>query len=174
MPQVYKHLWWTSTTTHTLVLSWRWFHFSTSRAHICFCLGKGARLWLVVRPCIRSFCIAHSTFILVLCFHFDLIQPLASSFLMCECEHKLDASNMHLIHCLLGGQWIHHTWCHPRHHVCPHSKEWVTCMERMVVRPYVKSFILSQSLHDQKNQVFVANVVVIDLMWEMVALNVIS
>jgi hypothetical protein len=47
-------------------------------------------------------------------------------------------------------------------------------MERMVVRPYVKSFILSQSLHDQKNQVFVANVVVIDLMWEMVALNVIS
>jgi hypothetical protein len=41
---------------------------STSRARICSCLGKGARLWLVTKPSIYSFRIAHFTFILVLFF----------------------------------------------------------------------------------------------------------
>ncbi len=43
-----------------------------------------------------------------------------------------------------------------------------------MVRPYVKSFITSQSLHDLKDQVFVVDVVVIDPPWEMVASNVIN
>jgi hypothetical protein len=36
-------------------------------------------------------------------------------------------------------------------------------MERVVVHLYVKSFITSQYLHDKENQVFVVNVVIIDL-----------
>jgi hypothetical protein len=35
---------------------------STSKAHICSCLGKGAGLWLIAKPSI-----AHSTFTLMLC-----------------------------------------------------------------------------------------------------------
>jgi len=79
---------------------------SSLRAHIHFCLSKGARLWLVVRPFICSFHIAHSTFTSTLCFHLALIQPLTSSFLMCECWHRLDASSTHLIHYLFGNQQI--------------------------------------------------------------------
>ncbi len=76
---------------------------STSRAHICFCLSKGARLWLITRPSIYSFCIAHSTFTLALHFHLNLIQPLASKFFTYECGHRLDASGTHLFHCPFGG-----------------------------------------------------------------------
>jgi hypothetical protein len=47
-------------------------------------------------------------------------------------------------------------------------------MERVVVHPYVMSFTTNRSLHDQKDYVFVVDVVVIDLMWEMVFLNVIN
>ncbi len=46
---------------------------STSKVHIHYYLGKGARLWLVVRPSIYSFCITHYIFISLLCFRFDLI-----------------------------------------------------------------------------------------------------
>ncbi len=63
----------------------------TSRTHIHFCSSKGAKLWLVTRPSIHSFCIAHSIFISALRFHFNLIHPLASSLFMCEGGHKLDA-----------------------------------------------------------------------------------
>jgi hypothetical protein len=77
-----------------------------SKTRICSCLGKGARLWLVVRPSICSFHIAHSTFTSTLCFLLGLIQPLASIFFMCECEHELDASGMHLACCSFGGQQI--------------------------------------------------------------------
>ncbi len=38
----------------------------TSKACICFCLCKGSRLWLIVRPSICSFHITHFTFILAL------------------------------------------------------------------------------------------------------------
>jgi hypothetical protein len=79
---------------------------SCLRVHIHFCLGKGVGLWLVVRPFICLFHIAHSTFTSTLCFHLALIQPLASSFLMCECWHRLDASNTHLVRYLLGSQQI--------------------------------------------------------------------
>jgi len=39
-------------------------------------------------------------------FHFNSIQPLASSLFTCECGHGLDAFGMHLVHCLFGGQQI--------------------------------------------------------------------
>ncbi len=67
-----------------------------SKAHIHSCLGKGARLWLIVKPSISLFHIAHSTFISTLCFHFNLIEPSTLNLLMCECGHKLDAFDMHL------------------------------------------------------------------------------
>jgi hypothetical protein len=46
-------------------------------------------------------------------------------------------------------------------------------MERAVVHPYVRSFTTNQFLHDQKDQVFIVDVVVIDLMWETMFLNAI-
>jgi hypothetical protein len=76
---------------------------SSSRAHIHFCLGKGAGLWLVVKPFIYSFHITHFTFTSTLCFHLGLIQPLTSSFFMCECQHRLDAFNTHLVHYMFGN-----------------------------------------------------------------------
>jgi len=39
-------------------------------------------------------------------FYFGLIQPLAFSVFMCECEHKLDTFGTHLVHCPFGGQRI--------------------------------------------------------------------
>jgi hypothetical protein len=72
---------------------------STSQAHISFYLSKGAKLWLITRPFIHSFYIAHSIFTLVLCFRFDFIQLLTSSFFMCECGHGLNASGTHLVCC---------------------------------------------------------------------------
>ncbi len=43
-------------------------------------LGKGARLWLIAKPFIYSFHIAHFTFTSMLHFPFGLIQPLALLF----------------------------------------------------------------------------------------------
>jgi hypothetical protein len=51
------------------------------RAHIRSCLSKGARLWLIVRPSIRLFFIAHFIFTSTLQFCFNLIQPLVSNFI---------------------------------------------------------------------------------------------
>jgi hypothetical protein len=76
---------------------------STFKARIHFCSSKGARLWLVARSSIHSFCIAHSTFTLVLRFHFGLIQPLAFSLFTCEHGHGLDAFGTHLSCCAFGG-----------------------------------------------------------------------
>jgi hypothetical protein len=56
--------------------------FSTSKVHIRSCSCKWAKLWLIARPSICSFCISHSTFTSTLCFCFGLIQPSASSFFM--------------------------------------------------------------------------------------------
>jgi hypothetical protein len=77
---------------------------STFRARIQFCSGKGVGLWLVVRPSICLFHITHIIFTLTLHFHLGLIQPLASSFLTCECGHRLDVFGTHLICCLFGVQ----------------------------------------------------------------------
>jgi hypothetical protein len=64
---------------------------------------EGATLWLIIKPSICSFYIAHFTFILALCFHFSLIQPLASCIITCECGHGLNVSSTYLTHCPLGG-----------------------------------------------------------------------
>ncbi len=71
---------------------------------LAFLFGKGVRLWLIVRPSICSFCIAHFTFISTLHFCFGLIYSLAFSLFMCECEHGLNATAMHLTCCPFGGQ----------------------------------------------------------------------
>jgi hypothetical protein len=78
--------------------------FLASKACIHSCSSKGARLWLIARPSIYAFFIAHSTFTSTLCFRFGLIQPLASSLFTCEHEHDFNAFGMHLARCLVGGQ----------------------------------------------------------------------
>jgi hypothetical protein len=118
-----------------------------SKAHICFCSVKGTKLWLIVRPSIHSFCITHSTFTLALCFHLNLIQPLASCLLTCECGHGLDVSGMHLAHCPFRGQRIATHDAHQGRHVCPHSNKWAHCMEKKMLQHYVMSFITNQFLH---------------------------
>jgi hypothetical protein len=133
-----------------------------SRVRICSCSGKGAGLWLIARPSICSFHIAQFTFNSALRFHFSLIQPSTSNFLMCECGHGLDAFSTHLTHCMFGGQPIathdtirnimyaftqengHNVW----------RKWWYTLTLRISLRT---DFYM---IHE--NQVFVANVVVID------------
>jgi hypothetical protein len=79
--------------------------FSTSKACIHFC-SEGAKLWLVVRPSICLFHIAHFTFTSTLHFCLSLIQPLTSYLFTCECGHGFDAFGTHLPHCQFGGQWI--------------------------------------------------------------------
>ncbi len=57
----------------------------TFRTCIHFCSNKRVGLWLIIRPSICSFHIAHFIFISTLHFRFSLIQPLTSSFFTCEC-----------------------------------------------------------------------------------------
>ncbi len=123
---------------------------STFRACIHSCLDKGVKGWLVARSSICSFCIAHSTFILALCFHLGLIQPSTFSFFMCKCGHRLNALNSLPIWSSTNS----HTWCHPQCHVCLHLKEWACYMERTMVLLYVRSFVTSQFLHDPKRVKF--------------------
>jgi hypothetical protein len=78
---------------------------STFRAHIHFCLGKGTGLWLMVKPSIYSFHIAHSTFTLELCCHFGLIQPSTFNLFTCECGHGLNTYGTH-VKCPFRGQRI--------------------------------------------------------------------
>jgi len=54
------------------------------------------------------------------------------------------------------------------------AKKMNTLYGKTIVCFYAKSFITSQFLHDPKGPIFVANVVVTNLTWEMVASNVIS
>ncbi len=74
-----------------------------SKTCIRSCSGKGAGLWLVVRPSVCSFCITRFTFTSALCFRSNLSQPSASSFFTCECGHGLDAYGMHLARCPFGS-----------------------------------------------------------------------
>jgi hypothetical protein len=58
---------------------------------------------LVVKPSIHFFCTTHFIFILVLCFQFGLIHPLASNLFTCEFAHELDTFITHLVRCPFGG-----------------------------------------------------------------------
>jgi hypothetical protein len=77
-----------------------------SRICIRFCSAKGIKLWLVVRPLIYLFHIAHYTFTSTLRFHLGLIQPSTSNLFTCECGHGLDTFGTYLIRCPFGSQWI--------------------------------------------------------------------
>jgi hypothetical protein len=113
-------------------------------------LGKGARLWLVARPFICPFSIAHSTFTSTLHFCFGLIQPLTFSIFTCECEHELDTFGTHLTYCPLGGQWI---TTHDAIQDIMYAliwKKWAQCMERVVVHLYIINFITNWFLHDPR------------------------
>ncbi len=119
-----------------------------SRAHICFCSDKEpTRLWLIAWPSICSIYIAHFIFTLAMHFCFDLIQSLTISLIMCECEYGLNVFDTHLAHCLFGGQQIatHDAIIDVMY---TFTQKWACCMEKMVVHPYVKSFIMTRFLHD--------------------------
>jgi len=94
--------------THPLGLFWKMTHFILFYFRTCIrsCSGKGVGLWLIIRPSIYSFHIAHSTFTSTICFHFGLIQPSTSNLHMCGCGHGLDIFGMHLTCCPFGGQQI--------------------------------------------------------------------
>jgi hypothetical protein len=93
--------------TPPLSVFWKMTSFSSSsRVHICFFLGKEARLSLIARPSIHSFPIAHSTFTSTLRFCLSLIQPSTFSLFTCECGHGFDASSIDLRSCLFRGQQI--------------------------------------------------------------------
>jgi hypothetical protein len=115
------------------------------RAHIRFCLGKGAGLWLITRPSIHSFYITHFTFILTLCFCLSLIQPSTYNLWMWTWVRRIwQAFNMLSVWRLTNN----HTWCHHICHVCFQSRKWAHYMEKIVVRPCVRHFITSQFIHD--------------------------
>jgi len=78
----------------------------TSRTSIYSCSNKGVGLWLVVKPFIYLFRIAHFIFTLTLHFCLSLIQPLRFSLFTCKCAHNLNAFGTHLIRCLFAGQQI--------------------------------------------------------------------
>ncbi len=109
---------------------------------ICFCLSKGARLWLIVRPPICSFRISHFTFTLTLHFHFNFIQLSTFNFLTCECGHGLDAFGRHLACCLFRDQWI---TTHDAIRDMMMYALTTKCMERAMICLYVKSFITNGS-----------------------------
>jgi len=127
--------------TPPLNVFWKMTPFSSSsKIHICSCSNKKARLWLIVKPSIHSFHIAHSTFTSTLCFRLNLIQLSTFSLFTCECGHGLDTSNTHLTSCLFGGQWI------TTHDAI--KKSCMSLFERMVIHPHVKRFITNRFLHD--------------------------
>jgi hypothetical protein len=137
-----------------------------SKARIHFCSGNGVGLWLVARPFICSFCIAHFTFTSMTCFCFGLIQLLTSSFFMCECVecgHGLDASNMHLTCCPFRGQRIA-----TRDAIRDIMYAFTQESGHTIWRERWYTFTLGASLRadlymTREDQVFVTNVVVIDL-----------
>jgi hypothetical protein len=110
------------------------------------------------------FCITHSIFISVLRFCFGLILLSTSSFSTCECGHRLDASGMHLIHCLFKGQQI---TTHDTIWNVMYAFAWKS--EHIVWRKLWHVFMLRVSLQANlhmtwKDQIFVVDVVVIDLL----------
>ncbi len=147
---------------------------STFKTCIHSCLGKGVGLWLIVRPSIYSFHIAHSTFTSALHFHLGFIQLLTSNIFICECGHGLDASGTHLVCCPFGGQWI-----------ATHDAIWNVMYALVQETGHTKwrewwyTLMLGVSLWTnlymtRKDQIFVANMVVIDPTWETMASSVIS
>jgi hypothetical protein len=136
---------------------------STSIARMCSCLCKGVGLWLIVRPSIHSFRITHFIFILALHFRFNLIQPSTFNLFMCDYGHELETFSMHLTCCPFGGQRIttHDAIWNIMNHLFQQNghvvwrERWYAFTSRVSLRT---NFYMTQ-----KDQVFIVNVVVIDL-----------
>ncbi len=145
-----------------------------SRARIHFCSGKGTWLWLIIKPSIRSLCIAYFTLIPTLHFHLSLIQPLASNLFTCECGHGLNAFDTHLVHCPFGGQWIStHDVIRNVMYALVKKKGHIVWKERWYA--LMSRISLQANLYmTQENQVFIVDVVVIDPTQETVASSVIN
>jgi len=106
VPQVYKHLWWTSTTKHLLNIYWKMIP-SPKHPKSAFVLVRTREHdygWLLSHLCIHF--TSHIYFHVSIAFYFGLIQPSTSSLFTCESGHRSDASSMHLVHYPFGGQQI--------------------------------------------------------------------
>ncbi len=136
---------------------------SFSKAHISFYSNKGMGLWLIIKSSIYSFHITHSTFILTMWFHLDLIQPSTSNLLTCECEHELNVFGTHLAHCPFGSQWIiTHDAIRDVMYALAQKSGHVVWIEQWYI--FMSKASLWTNLHmTREDQVFVANVVVINL-----------
>ncbi len=126
---------------------------STSKTRICYQSSKGVGLWLITRPCIHLFHIIHFTFTSMLCFCLDLILLSTSNIFTCECGYGLDGFGTHLTHCLFESQQIAR---HDAIQVVKYAfaREWAHYMVKVMVSPYIRSFITSQFLHGLKGPVF--------------------
>jgi hypothetical protein len=122
-----------------------------------------------------SVCFAsHILFTLALHFRLDLIQPLTSSLLTCECGHGLDASSTHLTRCPFGGQWI---TTHDAIRDVMYALVWKS--GHFVWRKWWYTFTSGVSLRANfymihEDQVFIADVMVTNPTRETMALNVIT
>jgi hypothetical protein len=139
---VYKYLWWRSITTHPLGLSWRMTPYPQhSEPTFIFVRVKGQGYsWLLSHLSIHfALHILLSAYYYIFILDWFNPQHLVFTFV------SVDTGWMHLAHILfvicleING----YTWCHPKHHVCLCSKKWAHCMDRVVVRPYNKNFIMS-------------------------------
>jgi hypothetical protein len=110
----------------------------------------------------------------MLCFCLSLIEPSTFNFLMCECEHRLDAFSAHLTCCPFGGQQIA-----THDNIQDVMYAFVLENGHVVWKERWYTLTLGISLWTNlymtwEDQVFVFDVVVIDLMQETMVLNVIS
>ncbi len=107
-------------------------------------------------------------------FRFGLIQPSTSSLFMCECEHGLNSSSMHLVRCSFKSQRIttHDTIWNVMYVLAQKSGHDIW-KERWYA--FTSKVSLQADLYmTWKDQVFVADVVVTDPTQKTVASNVIS
>jgi hypothetical protein len=147
---------------------------STSGARIRSCSGKGEGLWLIIKPFIRLFCIAHFTFNLTLHFRLGWNQASTFSLFTCECGHELDAFSTHLTCCLFRGQRI---TTHDAIWNIMYAPVWENGHVIWRERWYALTSKISLWVNlymIQKDQVFIANVVVTNLTWETTIWNVIN
>ncbi len=106
-PQVHMHFLQTSTMTHPLSLSLRMTPFPQHLKPTFILVRARGQGYSQLLSHLSIRFASHTLFSPQrLRFRLGVIQPLASNLLMCECEHMLDTSSTHLIHCMFGGQWI--------------------------------------------------------------------
>jgi hypothetical protein len=108
-----------------------------------------------------------------MCFCFSLIQLSTFSLFMCECGHGLDAYGMHLAHCPFGS------WQIARRDAIKKSPMPSFKGVGMLYGESKYALTLGASLWVDlymtwEDYIFVADVVVIDPVWKIVALNVIN